>query len=301
MRHHLRRCAILLVPALLAVLLFGCGGGGIQIMDQFPDEPTTITEETTDPPEYYTDEPEETTYDTTPNETEAGPQATPAPTVAPPAGGQQAPPPPAATTTTTRPPAQNTQPPQQPPPPPPPAGNVTALRFDTTSPVSIPAGPTYQLRWTSTPANASVSFRSSNTNIATVDTAGRVIAMGQGNATITVSAGNRSDTVTVNVPAVPVTRVDIMPPTDGIRTRTDVRVGETLSLRAEPSGANGATASNRTVRWSSLDPSIATVDPNTGVVRGVNAGDAGSRLVIIVATAQDGSGIEGRAGIRVYA
>jgi hypothetical protein len=61
-------------------------------------------------------------------------------------------------------------------------------------------------------------------------------------------------------------------------------VGATTTLSATIAPAD---ATDRSVKWSSKNPSRATVDPVTGVVTGVSAG-----TVLIAATANDKSGVE---------
>ena len=63
--------------------------------------------------------------------------------------------------------------------------------------------------------------------------------------------------------------------------KTELSVGKTLKLEAE---ALPIEAEDKTVRWKSNKPEIASVDEN-GVVSGIAEGD-----VIITATANDGGG-----------
>lgn len=63
-----------------------------------------------------------------------------------------------------------------------------------------------------------------------------------------------------------------------------VLTGETVSLTAEPLGADGKTLAGATVIWSSDDPSVASVDSN-GLVTGVSRGSA-----TITASSESGSG-----------
>ncbi|WP_165369746.1 Ig-like domain-containing protein [Bifidobacterium pseudolongum] len=142
-------------------------------------------------------------------------------------------------------------------------------------------GATKQLSATVAPSNAtnrSVSWKSSNTSVATVDASGKVTAVAAGSATITASAGGKSSTVTVTVkgddPVIPVQSVSISG-TGVSGGKATINVGAGLDLTATVSPSN---ATDRTVTWISSDDSIATVS-STGAVRGVKAG-----MAVIMAT-----------------
>ncbi|MGI6689095.1 MAG: Ig-like domain-containing protein [Christensenellales bacterium] len=119
-----------------------------------------------------------------------------------------------------------------------------------------------------TATNRNVTWSSDKPAIATVDAAGRVTAVGVGQATITVTTvdGNKTAacTVTVSATAVPVTGVKLN------KNATALVVGgaETLYATVEP-----ATATNRNVTWSSDKPAIAAVDA-AGRVMAVGVGQA---------------------------
>lgn len=99
--------------------------------------------------------------------------------------------------------------------------------------------------------NKKVTWKSSNTKVATVDNNGKVTAVAKGTATITATTedGKKTDTcnVTVNVP---VTGASLD------KTSASVVVGKTcqLSVTVKPSDA-----SNKNVIWSSSNTSVATV------------------------------------------
>ncbi|RYQ23948.1 alpha-amylase, partial [Bifidobacterium pseudolongum subsp. globosum] len=142
-------------------------------------------------------------------------------------------------------------------------------------------GASKQLSATVSPSNAtnrSVSWKSSNTSVATVDASGKVTAVAAGSATITATAGGKSATVTVTVkgddPVVPVQSVSISG-TGVSGGKATINVGAGLNLNATVSPSN---ATDRTVTWISSDDSIATVS-STGAVRGVKAG-----MAVIMAT-----------------
>ena len=70
------------------------------------------------------------------------------------------------------------------------------LRIDETKIVSYTITP-------SDASNADVTWTSSNTSIATVNSTGKITAMGEGSCTITIKAGQKSDSLTVTVKAGP--------------------------------------------------------------------------------------------------
>lgn len=139
--------------------------------------------------------------------------------------------------------------------------------------VSLNTGATASLSAIVQPANASdksVSWRSSNTAIATVNAAGVATGIAAGSATITVTTadGGRTAsskvTVTQSDQATPVTGVAVMP------TAGNVVVGGSISLSATVQPGN---ASNKAVSWSSSNTGVATVNA-AGVVTGIAAGIA---------------------------
>ena len=134
-----------------------------------------------------------------------------------------------------------------------------------------------------TPDNAtdkSVTWESSDTSIATVDTSGKVTAVGTGSATITATAADGSGekatcSVTVKEAAtVPVESVSLD------KTSLELTEGDTGTLIATVEPNN---ATNKNVTWSTSNASIATVDAN-GLVTAVSAGTA-----TITVTTEDGS------------
>jgi uncharacterized protein YjdB len=126
--------------------------------------------------------------------------------------------------------------------------------------------------------NKAVSWKSSNPTIATVDNAGRVVAISKGTATISVSTleGNKTATCTVivNDPVIKVTSVSLIKTTDVLR----VEDKDTLLVTINP-----IKATNKAITWTSSDANIATVD-NMGNITAVSAG-----IAIITVTTGDGS------------
>lgn len=112
--------------------------------------------------------------------------------------------------------------------------------------------------------DAAVTWRSGNTGVATVSTAGLVTAAGNGTATVTATAGAVSATSAVTVAQV-ATGVELSPAID------TVLVGDSIRLSATAEDANGHVVAGSPFTWSSSDVSVATVD-DSGLVRAVAGG-----------------------------
>ncbi len=127
-------------------------------------------------------------------------------------------------------------------------------------------------------SNKNVTWSSSNTSVATVNSGGVVTGVSKGTATITVRTedGNFTATCVVTV-KVSVTSVSLN------TTSERVKANRTLQLTATilPSDA-----SDKTVTWSSSDTSVATVS-STGLVTTKNAA-VGKTAVITVTTVDGG-------------
>lgn len=146
--------------------------------------------------------------------------------------------------------------------------SVTSVKLDKTE-LPLVVGGTAKLTATVEPADAtnkSVTWESSNPDVATVDQSGNVKAVTPGTATITATANNGSGqkascTVTVTQP---VTGVSLD------KNELDLFTGEnaTLTAKVEPDNAT-----NQKVSWTSDKPDVATVDQN-GKVTAVAAGQA---------------------------
>jgi len=136
------------------------------------------------------------------------------------------------------------------------------------SDLNLQVGNEKVIKITITPANAtnkSVVWKSSNDAIATVSSSGRVTAVGQGNATITVTTvdGQRTDSAQIVV-IQPVTGVELD------RSEINLSIGETADLVANIVPEN---ASNKNVTWKSSNDAIATVS-SSGRVTAVAQGNA---------------------------
>lgn len=155
---------------------------------------------------------------------------------------------------------------------------ATVISLNKTS-TRIQRGSTETLMATVTPNNATdrtVTWTSSNNDVATVNASGVVTAVSVGNAVITATTNdgtNLSASCAVEVYWNAVTGITVTP------ASATILVGETTTLTANITPAN---ASNTSVNWSSSNTSVATVNAN-GVVTGVGVGNA-----TITATTVDG-------------
>lgn len=130
--------------------------------------------------------------------------------------------------------------------------------------LTLNAKKSYTLKVTGT--TQKITWKSSNTSIASVNAKGKVTAKKAGKATITAAIGNKkySCKLTVKPAIVSVTSVKL-----NASSRT-IEVGDTISLKATVSPSN---ATNKAVTWSSSNTSVATVS-SSGVVKGKAAGTA---------------------------
>ncbi len=152
----------------------------------------------------------------------------------------------------------------------------TGVSLDTNA-ITLSAGGEQTLVATVSPANASnknVTWQSDNTDVATVDTNGKVTAVAEGSATITVTTevGDYTDTCEVTV-VIPVTGVSLN------KSSTTISTGksETLVATITPD-----TATNQNVIWTSDDETIATV------VNGVVTAEGEGSATITAETADGG-------------
>lgn len=142
--------------------------------------------------------------------------------------------------------------------------SVTSITLEPTE-CSVLVGATLQLSATVLPENASsknITWRSSDSRIATVSLSGIVTGVAVGSCQITAECGDKEAVCDVTVLPVSVTSIILSQ-----RTGT-IAVGATLSLRATVQPDN---ASDKSVVWSSSDETVATVS-QSGVVRGVSVG-----------------------------
>lgn len=154
---------------------------------------------------------------------------------------------------------------------------VSSLSFGASA-VSLGIGRTYQAQVSMNPANASVkdvTWSSSNTGIATVNSSGLVTGVASGTAQITATSVDGGKTASFNVNVfIPVTGVTVSPSTLTLRRNATARLTATVA----PSNA-----ANINVSWRSTATAIATVS-STGLVTAKNRGTA----IIRVTTADGG-------------
>ena len=119
--------------------------------------------------------------------------------------------------------------------------------------------------------NVPFSWSSSNESVATVSSSGRATGERAGatrtDVNITASAGGKSGTAMLAVMPV-ISSVEVSPSTASIEE------GETQQFSAAAETSYGVTIQNVPFTWSSSSTSTATINPTTGVARGVNAGMA---------------------------
>lgn len=111
-----------------------------------------------------------------------------------------------------------------------------------------------------------VSWRSSNTAVATVSASGLVTATGGGTATLTATVGSTSGAALVTVP-LPVYAVELSP------SNTTMFLGSVVQFTATPKDSTGAPLLGRVVSWSSTNLAVAGVS-TTGLVTALGGGGA---------------------------
>jgi uncharacterized protein YjdB len=165
-----------------------------------------------------------------------------------------------------------------PPPPPPPAAVASVTVTPATA--SVDSSKTVQLTATLRDANGgtltgrTVTWTSLNTSVATVSASGLVSGVKSGTANVYALSEGKSDTATITVvtpppppPPAAVASVTVAPASVSIET------SRTAQLTATLRDASGNQLTGRTVTWTSLSPSVATVSA-TGLVTGVTVGSA---------------------------
>ncbi|MBO7112420.1 MAG: Ig-like domain-containing protein [Bacteroidaceae bacterium] len=154
---------------------------------------------------------------------------------------------------------------------------LSSISLDKTT-LALEEGASSALYIEYSPSNASdksTTWESTNTNVAIVDYNGTVTAVGAGDATIIATCGKLEKTcrVTVEAKVIPLTSISLN------KTSLSLEEGSSSTLTVYYSPSN---ATDKSIKWKSSDPGIATVS-NTGVVTAVKAGSAD-----IVAYSADG-------------
>ncbi len=157
---------------------------------------------------------------------------------------------------------------------------ITGLTLNK-SELALNVGDEETLTVTGTPSNATnktLSWSSSNTDVATVS-AGKVIAAGKGTAVIRAEATDGSGkyvSCVVTVSNIQILNVYLD------KSSLDLSEGDTAKIAATIYPTNATT---QTLKWTSSNSSVATVDSKGNVIAGATKGYA-----IITASATDGSG-----------
>ena len=108
----------------------------------------------------------------------------------------------------------------------------------------------------------------------------KITGVAPGTATISYSHWTGNHTVTVKVSSVPVTGLTLS------SSAIDLAVGHTTRVLATFTPKN---ATNKTLQWTSADPSKVSVDRDTGVIKGVAV--TGTAGVLVTATTVSGAGV----------
>ena len=150
---------------------------------------------------------------------------------------------------------------------------ITSVHLNLTA-ITLDEGVSQTLRATINPSDTTddttLTWLSSNTNVATVDQEGNVTGVKEGVATITVTTvnGRRAECkITVNKPSenIPIESVSL----DKTTLTLEEQEAETLVATINPSD----TTDDTTLTWKSSNPEVATVD-NNGKVTAVKEGSA---------------------------
>lgn len=134
----------------------------------------------------------------------------------------------------------------------------------------------------------SVVWASSAPQIVTVDSAGNVTGNAAGSATITATSEGRTGSAAVTVAVIPIAGVAVSPGSASLVT------GQSASLSATATDANGNVLAGRQFAWSSANPTVATVSAlglvtaagaGTTTVSATSEGKTGSAQIVVTAPA----------------
>ena len=168
---------------------------------------------------------------------------------------------------------------------------VTGVTVSSSS-ISIAAGQTAQLSATasysdsSTQPLSSATWTTSNSNVATVSSSGLVTAVGVGTATITVSSGSISQTVSILVTPAALVQINLTPASGSIA------ISQTIQFTASGIFSDGSTQEiTKQASWSSSDANISFLSP------GFAFGQAATKSAATITASL--SGINGTASLSV--
>lgn len=172
--------------------------------------------------------------------------------------------------------------------------NVKKVKV-TGSYTKVAAGKKVKLKATVSPSNATnkaVTWKSSNTKVATVDK--------YGNVTLKKNTGGKKVTITATAKdgskvraTYTITSMKGIVKKVSISKATSIKVGKTLKLKVKVTASKGA---NKTVRWTSSNTKYATVT-SSGKVTAKKAGKG--KKVKITAAATDGSGKKSTVTVKI--
>ncbi|MDE5786039.1 MAG: Ig-like domain-containing protein, partial [Duncaniella sp.] len=166
---------------------------------------------------------------------------------------------------------------------------VTSISLNYTE-KAISIGEEFTLLPTLTPSNASdqsLTWTTSDSSVASVNSQGKVKGLSQGECIITASSNsnpNIKSSCKISVVNIPISHLEITP------QQIDLKKGETflLSIKVWPENA-----SNKNVNWISLNSDVASVN-NNGLVTALEIGNTN-----IIAVAADGSGTSAICAVNV--
>ena len=141
-----------------------------------------------------------------------------------------------------------------------------------TNHLSINVGETRQITYTIIPANATdktVTYSSSDNSKVSVDQLGNIRALEEGDVLITITCSNGVST-DCQVVVSEVSEVVAVTGMSLNKTNVNMHTGDTLTLKATISPAN---ATNKSVKWESSAPTVASID-NNGLVTALSDGSA---------------------------
>ena len=122
-----------------------------------------------------------------------------------------------------------------------------------------------------------ISWSATDTTVLTVDSSGLVQALAPGRAQVVAAAGAWRDSARIVVRSAP--RAAVLPQLASlsIASPSPLRVGDTLTLALSGQDERGKPIPGVRATWSSSDPSVASVDQSSGLIR---ARAAGGTLII---------------------